>query len=130
MSAPAESGGFVKRVGTQLFVDGSPYRFTGLNIYNANSRDNCWYSLGFDDGSLDASLSAIGPAQNAFRAWFFQSLATRNGLRDWSAFDHTLAVAAAHHQRVVFTLANQWGSCEERPWCEAARCPIGRGSLR
>ena len=112
---PAPSASFVKRVGTQLVLDGRPYRFTGLNIYNANSRDNCWYSLGFDDGALDASLNAIGPAQNAFRAWFFQSLATRNGLRDWSAFDHTLAVAAAHHQRVVFTLANQWGSCEESP---------------
>ena len=34
------------RSGTQLLLDGRPYRFTGLNIYNANSIDNCWYTLG------------------------------------------------------------------------------------
>ena len=38
--------GFVTKSGTKLRLDGSPYRFTGLNIYNANSVDNCWYTLG------------------------------------------------------------------------------------
>ena len=46
------------------------------------------------------------------RAWFFQSLATRNGARDWSAFDHTLAVARSHGVKVIVTLGNQWGDCE------------------
>ena len=105
--------GFVTRVGTQLMLDGRPFRFTGLNIYNANSRDNCWYSMGNDDDVLDTSLAAIGPAQNVFRSWFFQRLATRGGIRDWSAFDHTLAVAARHGQRVIVTLADQWGACED-----------------
>ena len=39
-----------------------------------------------------------------FRAWFFQCLATSNGVRDWSAFDHTLAVAAAHGVKIIATL--------------------------
>jgi endo-1,4-beta-mannosidase len=99
------------RCGVGLCLDGRPYVFTGLNIYNANSRDNCWYTLG-SGGGLDSSLTAIGTGQEAFRAWFFQRLATTNGLRDWSAFDHTLAVAAAHGDRVVVTLTNQWGDCE------------------
>ena len=89
---------FVSRAGTRLFLDGQPYRFTGLNIYNANSQNNCWYSLGAGSG-LDSSLAAIGSGQEAFRAWFFQRLATTDGHRDWSAFDHTLAVAAARGQR-------------------------------
>jgi hypothetical protein len=101
----------VTRSGTRLFLDGQPYRFTGLNIYNANSRNNCWYSLGSGAG-LDASLGAIGTGQEAFRAWFFQRLATVDGQRDWSAFDNTLAVAAARGQKVIVTLANQWGDCE------------------
>jgi hypothetical protein len=104
-------GGFVVRCGISLCLDGRPYLFTGLNIYNANSRDNCWYTLG-SGGGLDSSLTAIGTGQEAFRAWFFQRLATTNGARDWSAFDHTLAVAAAHGVRVVATLTNQWGDCE------------------
>jgi endo-1,4-beta-mannosidase len=65
---------------------------------------------------LGNSLSAIGAGQNVFRAWFFQRLATTSGSqRDWSAFDHTLAVAQAHGERVIATLGNQWGDCEEQP---------------
>jgi mannan endo-1,4-beta-mannosidase len=103
--------GFVVRCGVALCLNGQPYRFTGLNIYNANSQSNCWYTLGSGSG-LDSSLTAIGTGQEAFRSWFFQRLATANGARDWSAFDHTLAVAAAHGERVVATLTNQWGDCE------------------
>jgi mannan endo-1,4-beta-mannosidase len=108
---PTTATGFVVRCGSGLCLDGQPYRFTGLNIYNANILSNCWYTLGSGSG-LDSSLTAIGTGQEAFRAWFFQRLATTNGVRDWSAFDHTLAVAAAHGERIVVTLTNQWGNCE------------------
>ena len=107
----ASLSGFVVRCGLGLCLNGQPYRFTGLNIYNANSQSNCWYTLGSGAG-LDSSLTTIGTGQEAFRSWFFQRLATTNGVRDWSAFDHTLAVAAAHGERVVATLTNQWGDCE------------------
>src|SRR3954462_14068815 len=106
------ASGFVKRSGTQLLLDGKPYRFTGLNIYNANSVNNCWYTLG-SGGGLSTSLDEIGPGKEAFRAWFFQYEATTSpGARDWSTFDHTLAVARAHGVKVVATLVNQWGQCE------------------
>jgi endo-1,4-beta-mannosidase len=107
----AKMPAFVTRSGATLLVDGRPYRFTGLNIYNANNRGECWYELGTTT-SLDRTLSTIGPTQNVFRAWFFQSLATRTGQRDWSAFDATLAVARAHDERVIATLGNQLGDCE------------------
>ncbi|HLG73265.1 MAG TPA: cellulase family glycosylhydrolase [Chloroflexota bacterium] len=91
---------------------GQPFRFHGLNIYNANSRDNCSYNLQTGN-ALDQTLNAIGDGnQNVFRAWFYQQLATTHGARDWAAFDHTLAVAAAHNQHVIATLADQWGDCE------------------
>jgi len=64
---------------------------------------------------LVSALGSIGAGQEVFRAWFFQSLATTNGVRVWSAFDHTLAVAKARGVRVIATLANQWGDCEEQP---------------
>ena len=103
--------GFVRSNGSKLTLNGALFQFVGLNIYNANSVNNCWYTLGQGPG-LDQSLSAIGSGQTVFRAWFFQRLATTGGVRDWSAFDHTLQVAAAHNERVVATLANQWGDCE------------------
>ena len=98
-------------------LGGAPFRFTGLNIYNANSTDagtgtgTCWYDMA-SGSTLSDSLDAIGSGKEAMRAWFFQSLATRNGARDWTAFDHTLAVARSHGVKVVVTLGNQWGDCE------------------
>jgi endo-1,4-beta-mannosidase len=111
----ATSDDFVTRSGTQLRLNGTAYRFTGLNIYNANSVDNCWYTLGEDseDGhALHRTLARIGEGNEAIRAWFFQSLATTGGARDWGAFDHTLAVARRHGVKVIATLGNQWGQCE------------------
>jgi endo-1,4-beta-mannosidase len=102
--------GFVTRSGAKLMLDGQPFVIRGFNVYNANSRGNCWYNLGFTDGALDKVLADAGG--NTIRAWFFQKLATTNGVRDWAAFDHTLAVCAARGIRVVATLANQWGDCE------------------
>jgi hypothetical protein len=103
--------GFIGSSGTQFVLGGRPFIFSGFNIYQANSRSNCSYSMG-NGGALDTALTDIGPGAEVFRAWFFQRLATTNGRRDWSAFDHTLAVAKAHGVKVIVTLANQWGSCE------------------
>jgi mannan endo-1,4-beta-mannosidase len=102
----------VTRAGSELVFQGRPFRFTGINIYNANSvNDNCGYTMGTGP-ILGNSLQAIGRGKEVFRAWFFQSLATRNGQRDWTAFDHTLSVAAAHGFKVIVVLANQWPDCE------------------
>jgi probable HAF family extracellular repeat protein len=101
--------GFVSRDRTRLLLDGQPYRPIGLNIYNANSNDWCWYRM--DGNVLDDSLTAIGSGKNAMRAWFFQQLANTNGTRDWTAFDRTLAIARAHGYKVIATLIDQWGNC-------------------
>jgi mannan endo-1,4-beta-mannosidase len=114
-ATPDAAGAFVAQCGLRLCLDGSPFQFVGLNIYNANSRDNCWYPLGYSNSALGDALTAVGPGQDVFRAWFYQDLATSNGSRDWSAFDHTLAVARAHGLRVIVTLADQWGSCDSGP---------------
>jgi mannan endo-1,4-beta-mannosidase len=108
----APNSGFVTRSGTKLILKGNTYRFTGLNIYNANSDGACWYAMNAGS-TLPDSLASIGSGKEVFRAWFFQSMATKNGHRDWSSFDHTLAVAAARGVRVIATLTNQWGDCEQ-----------------
>lgn len=106
----------VTRTGSQLYLNGNPYKFTGLNVYNANSRSNCSYSMGNNDSVLGDSLTNMGSGKEAFRAWFFQPLATSGGTRDWAAFDHTLSVAAAKGYKVIATLGNQWGNqCDGSP---------------
>jgi plastocyanin len=106
---PEPPPGFVIRNGTQLLLDGQPFRPIGLDIYNANSNGWCWYQM--DGNILDDSLTAIGPGKNTMRAWFFQQLATTGGTRDWTAFDRTLATARAHGYKVIATLTDQWGDC-------------------
>lgn len=120
---------FVERSGESLTLEGDPYRFTGLNIYNANSRGECWYAM--SDGSvLDEALDAIGPGKEAFRSWFFESLATTNGERDWSGFDHTLSVARSHGVKVIATLTNQWGDCEDGTYKDEGWYAGGYASYR
>ncbi len=107
----AQSASFVTRSGTQLLLDGEPYRFTGINIYNANNLSGCWYTLG-SGPQLGESLDELGAGAKVIRAWFFQALATTGGARDWSGIDHTLAEARSRGVRVVVTLGNQWADCD------------------
>jgi endo-1,4-beta-mannosidase len=109
--AAAPKPQFVTASGTELRYNGAPYRFTGLNIYNANSTGSCWYDM-VSGTTLSDSLNEISGSSEVFRAWFFQSFATVGGVRSWTAFDHTLAAAKAHGLKVVVTLSNQWGDCE------------------
>ena len=102
---------FVTRSGNQLLLNGKPYLFTGMNVYNANSDGSCWYQLNTGPG-LDNAINAMGLGVTVIRAWFFQRMATTGGQRNWSGFDHTLAVAAARGIKVIATLANQWPDCE------------------
>ena len=110
--APAATGptaGFVRASGTQLVLDGHPYRFTGYNVFSATGR-------GYRCGpwvDLNAAFDAWGPGVEVFRTWFFQNLATTDGVRDWSEFDRILATARARGYRVIAVLANQWTSCDE-----------------
>ena len=113
-SGPApERPGFVHREGRQLMLDGSPYVFTGLNIYNATSyeRHGCSYGMG-TRASVERSLDEIGPGQEVIRSWFFQFQATEDGRRDWSTFDTVIDVARERGYRVIPVLINQWGDCE------------------
>jgi hypothetical protein len=105
-AAPVASA-FVGRSGQQLVLGGKTYTFTGLNVYNANSRGQCGPVV-----DLGSALDQWGAGKEAIRAWFFQGLATSDGQRDWTAFDQTLATAKAHGYRVIVTLANQWADCD------------------
>lgn len=102
-STSVPSTGVVVRSGRQLLLNGAPYRFTGFNIGPEVCGGN---------STMETTLDAIGPGQEAFRHWFFQSYATVNGQRDWSKLDRVMAVAQARGQRVIATLANQWTDCE------------------
>ena len=126
----------VTRRWSELFVGNLPFRFTGLNIYNAANTQGCWYRLG-NSSTLGSALDAIGPGQQVFRTWFYQPLAMVNGARDWSGFDEALATARSRDERVIVTLADQWGDCDapsrtykSESWYRTGyRSQVGSGAL-
>ena len=112
---PAAPPGFVDRKGNRLYLDGRPYRFVGVNLYWANNLRDVGCGPAIDDATLDRALDRLSGSSNAIRAFFFQSQATVNGVRDWTAFDQTLRAVAAHGMKVIVTLANQNGACGDPP---------------
>jgi mannan endo-1,4-beta-mannosidase len=105
--SPADGSGFVRTSGTGLTLDGNAYRFEGMNIYNVASNGGCVVAQ-----DPNAALTAIGPSQNVFRFWAFQNFVVSNGTFDWAPFDNVLAAAAAHGDRVIMDLANEWDYCD------------------
>jgi mannan endo-1,4-beta-mannosidase len=100
--APPSGTGFVVRSGTTLTLAGAPYRFDGLNMYDAVQAP-CW-----SQESLDQSLTAIGSGQEVARVFAFQRTATTSGARDWRYMDAALATFKAHGVRVIWVLTDQW----------------------
>ena len=123
---PDTAWDFVRRSGTQLTVNGHPWAFAGMNVYNLNSRGWCWFEMAGTDGLRDA-VAASGAT--VVRGGFFESMVVpagsgASGQIDWATFDDALARAHAAGVRVVVTLADQWGACEagdEKPtsWYES-----------
>ena len=116
LASPPPPNPFVTANGTGLELDGQPFTFTGMNIYNANS--DGWCANTMDGGLLETALDQIGLGgvhggdHGVIRAWFFQPLGTNlDGTRDWARFDRTIAEAKARGYYVIPTLGNQWGEC-------------------
>jgi hypothetical protein len=102
----------VARNGQGLTLGGAPWFGYGFNVYNANSRDDCWYGLGRSDGTFDAMLSALPPGIEVVRSWYFTTLAGTPSQRDWSAFDRTLAALARRGMKAWFVVSDEWGACD------------------
>jgi mannan endo-1,4-beta-mannosidase len=90
-------------------LDGAPYKFTGMNVYNANSVNNFWYTLGTGSG-LDTALAAIGSGIDVIRAWFGQWLLKPTGNTiDWGPFDHTVDRVKSAGKKLIVVFGDQDG---------------------
>ena len=105
------SSGYVKKSGTTLTLDGQPYRFTGINIYNAASGGTPTSCGGELYPNVGVPLSEM-PDGIVFRFWAFQNFFLSNGSFNWTNLDQVLAIAAAHNDKVIPVLANQHNYCD------------------
>ena len=113
--AAASHDTFVQRDGTQLTLGGQPWRFTGVNMYNANSDGWCGHSMDVT-GGIERAFDELGPHHRVVRAWFFQplSLSADQQARDWTRFDRTIQAARERGIKLIVTLSDHWGECGAR----------------
>jgi hypothetical protein len=110
----------IQASGTQLFLNGSVYRFTGVDAYEAGTQWSTNAGCGgqLDNGQLDRLFASLAP-DSLVRIWAFQgTIATDKDthLLDWGPLDRVLTAAAAHHQRVILALTDQGGTCDGDHW--------------
>jgi hypothetical protein len=110
----------IQASGTQLFLNGSSYKFVGVNAYEAATEWGTNAGCGADLSDVQLNqLFATLPPNSLVRFWAFQATMATNvntGQLDWGPLDRVFAAAAAHNQRLVVVLADQGGTCDGGHW--------------
>jgi mannan endo-1,4-beta-mannosidase len=122
VAATLDPPGQVRRHGPLLYLDGSAYRFVGINAPQAASD----YAVAPGCGApIDLpELFAQLPANSIVRVGFSQDLAldARTGTLDWAGLDRVVQAAAAspNHVRLAVSLTSQSGTCDGGHWRTAS----------
>jgi mannan endo-1,4-beta-mannosidase len=112
--------GFVTRHGSRLFLDGNPYRFTGVNAYELATLAGTNWGCGptVTNAALDGLFSSLRP-NSLVRVWAWQGCTAVNvhtKKRDWTGIDRVVDAAARHGQRLVLVLGGNNGIGEDGHW--------------
>jgi hypothetical protein len=115
-SIPSQQAGFVTHQSTQFALNGSPFRFVGVNMYNAANDPsigfNCYRGQMSDpetelnDWFRRASQEA---GASVVRVWAFQGYSA--GGTNWTAFDRLFRLANRWGLKVLPVFENQWADC-------------------
>lgn len=121
LPADAATGPISRNSAGQLILNGSVYRFTGVNAYELAT----WWAsnpgCGGQVNNLAALFGRLRP-NSLVRFWATQQVGTNTatGRTDWTALDRVFAAAEKYHQRLIPTLADQWGACDVGHWKDTA----------
>lgn len=121
---PTAPAGFVSRSGTSLTLNGQPYHFTGVNAYEAATywgvNAGCGQML--SDQDLTTLFTQSLRSGQVVRFWAFQALATNNTskARDWTGIDRVVNAATRYGVKVIPTLTNESGTCDDGHWKDPA----------
>jgi mannan endo-1,4-beta-mannosidase len=122
--APIPDSGTIQASGTHLILNGSIYRFTGVNVYEAATDwgTNAGCGGNFSNAQLDQIFASL-PPNSLVRFWAFQgALATNVNTHqlDWGPIDRVFDAAAAYGQRLIVVLTDQGGNCDGDHWQDPA----------
>ena len=117
-SIPSEQTGFVTHQSPQFALNGAPFRFVGVNMYNAANDAsigfNCYRGqmsnpeTELDDWFRRASQEA---GASVIRVWAFQGYTA--GGTNWTAFDRLFRLANRWGLKVLPVFDNEWADCTQ-----------------
>jgi hypothetical protein len=114
----------IQAAGTQLILNGSTYRFVGVNAYEAATDYGTNAGCGADlsDAQLNQLFASLPPNSLVRIAALQGSMATNfyTHQLDWAPLQRVFNAAAAHGQRLIVTIANQGGTCDNMHWEDPA----------
>jgi mannan endo-1,4-beta-mannosidase len=121
---PEVPSGIIGVSGDNLTLNGSAYRFTGVNAYEIGTDWGTNAGCGADvsDAQLDQFFASLRP-NSLVRFWAFQGTMATNattGQIDWAPLDRVFATAAAYGQRLIPVLTDQGGTCDAGHWQDPA----------
>jgi mannan endo-1,4-beta-mannosidase len=118
---PQAPPGFLVRRGDHLVLDGRSFRFTGVNAYELATDWTRNVGCGAPVRNLDSLFAGLH-RDSVVRFWAFEQLATDRTSHhlEWADLDRVVAAAAAHQVKLVMTLSNQSGSCDDGHWHDSS----------
>lgn len=112
-ASAADGDGFVGVDGSDFVLDGSPFRFVGVNIYDAASSDrySCRAATQMSDTELVSTLRYLHDEAGAtvLRFWAYQTYT--QGATYWDGVDRVLAAAKRTGMKVIPVLEDGPGDC-------------------
>lgn len=100
--------------GTKLFLNGSEYKFTGINVYNLASDYSIVKGCGDNNTQTDVEnlFSSLRP-NSMVRFFAYQTLARNKntGTLDFTTFDRIIAAAEKYNIKLIPVLTDQWSHC-------------------
>jgi len=110
--------------GGHLVLDGQTYRFVGVNAYElvTDWGTNAGCGAMVSNAELNAFFASLRP-NSLVRIWAFQGsmgIDVKTHQLDWGPLDRVFSAAAAHGQRLIVSLADQGGTCDNGHWQDPA----------